>query len=353
MKIEQVRRLLFVLIVLPSFFRTYMMKNIQRFLIIFFALQPAILFSCDICGNYMGITPYDNRSSISFLHRYRVFNGYRNYQTQSHFFPKSAYRTMHGGDSAEDSIMAANKTYSSKDFESFKIFELRFKYFVLKRLELNVFLPLLDNKSKVNNLYTHHTGFGDISFNAGFHVVTPKADKRVRHKLILGAGIKLPTGNFYAHDSNSDRLPFEMQPGTGSFDGFGYCNYVIMTKRLGASVSLNYKVNGKNIYNERLGNSHNDFVSVFYKLVYKDVAFYPSIQANYEMTKGLSIKNVLQKNTQVNSLLLGPGLDIYYKTFSLNMAWQFTVAEKIGDANLKSAGRINVGINYSFNKKEK
>ena len=309
--------------------------------------------ACDICGSYMGITPYDNKSTISFLHRYRVFNGYRDYQTQSHFFPKSAYRTMHGGNTDTDSTKTMNRTYSSNDFESYKIFELRFKYFVLKRLELNVFLPLLDNKSKTNGVYVHHTGFGDMSLNAGFHVITPKADKKVRHKLILGAGIKLPTGNFYAHDSNSDRLPFEMQPGTGSVDGFGYVNYVCMSKKLGASINLNYKANGKNQFQERLSNSNNDFVSVFYRIDCNKVILYPSVQANYEFTDGLKIKNVLQQNTQVNSLLLGPGLDIYYKSFSLNTSWQFTAAEQVRDGNLKSAGRISVGLNYSFSRKEK
>lgn len=329
------------------------MKTIKAFIVLSCLMISLKTIACDICGSYMGITPYDNKSSISFLHRYRVFNGYRNYQQQSQFFPKSAYRTMHGGDSNLDSMQTMNHTYSKNDFESYKIFELRFKYFVLKKLELNVFLPLLDNKSKANDVYNHCTGFGDISFNAGFHAITPKADRKVRHKLIFGAGIKLPTGNFYAHDGNSDRLPFEMQPGTGSLDGFGYLNYVCMTKKIGASMSLNYKANGKNIYQEKLSNSHNDFMSVFYKLQYKDFLFYPSVQANYEFTEGLKIKNALQQNTEVNSLLLGPGFDIYYKLFSINTSWQFTAFENVRDGNLKSAGRISVGLNYSFAKKEK
>jgi hypothetical protein len=298
----------------------------------------------------MGITPYDNKNSVSFLHRYRVFNGYRNYEQQSHFFPKSAYRTLHG-DPALDSMNAPNRTYSSKDFESYKIFELRFKYFVFKRLELNVFAPLIDNKSKTNDVFIHHTGFGDVSFNAGFHVITPKADKTIRHKLIAGAGIKLPTGNFYAHDRFSNRLPFEMQPGTGSLDGFGYLNYVLMTKKIGISLNLNYKVNGKNIYNEKLNNSHNEFASLFYKLSFKNILLYPSVQANYEFTKGLIISNQLQNGTNVNSLLLGPGLDFYYKSFSVNTSWQFTAFEKIESGNLKGAGRISISLNYSFSKK--
>ncbi|MES2515707.1 MAG: hypothetical protein V4580_16245 [Bacteroidota bacterium] len=328
------------------------MKKTKALFVVCCLMLSLNALACDICGSYMGITPYDNKSSISFLHRYRVFNGYRDYQQQTHFFPKSAYRTMHGGDHAVDSTQAT-RIYSSNDFESYKIFELRFKYFVLKRLELNVFLPLMDNKSKTNDSYVHHTGFGDISFNAGYHVITPKADKRIRHKLILGAGIKLPTGNFYAHDSNSDRLPFEMQPGTGSVDGFAYVNYICMSKKLGASISLNYKANGTNSFREKLGNSHNDFVSVFYRVQLKSIILYPSVQANYEFTEGLKIKNVLQKNTQVNSLLVGPGLDIYYKSFSLNTAWQFTAAEQVRDGNLKSAGRISVGLNYSFSNKDK
>jgi hypothetical protein len=329
------------------------MKKLQTLSVLCCLVIALNSFACDICGSYMGITPYDNNSSISFQHRYRVFNGYRHYQQQSRFFPKSAYKTMHGGDHILDSTQSNNRTYSSNDFESYKIFELRFKYFVLKRLELNVFLPLLDNRSKTNEVYVHHTGLGDISFNAGFHAMTPKADRKIRHKLIIGAGIKLPTGNFYAHDSKSDRLPFEMQPGTGSFDGFGYINYIFMTKKLGASVNLNYKANGANQFNEKLGNSHNDFVSVFYRLSYKAVTIYPSVQANYEFTQGLKIKNVLQASTQVNSLLIGPGLDIYYKSFSVNISWQFTAIEDVRDGNLKSAGRISLGLNYSFNRKQK
>ncbi len=80
---------------------------------------------------------------------------------------------------------------------------------------------------------------------------------------------------------------------------------------------------------------------------------YPSIQANYEYTDGLKIKNELQNNTDVNSLLLGPGIDIYYRSISINLAWQFTAFEEVKNGSLKSAGRLSFGLNYSFGKKEK
>lgn len=315
-----------------------------------FLFLSLVAGACDICGNFMGLTPYNNRNSISLLHRYRVFNGYRNYQEQSRFFPASAYRTAH---LQHDSVPEALKVHSSKDFESYKIFELRFKYFVHKRIELNVFAPLLDNKSKMNDVYDHHTGFGDISFNAGFHVLVPDEERAVKHKLLLGAGIKLPTGNYYAHNAQSQRLPFEMQPGTGSTDAFVYLNYIVMYRKVGVNVSGNFKLNGRNRYGERVGNSTTDFVSVFCKAKLGNVFLYPSVQANYEYTRGIEVKGVVQSSTRMNVLMLGPGLDVYYKFFSLNAAWQFTTYEQVESGDLKSAGRLSLGLNYNFGGKGK
>ena len=32
--------------------------------------------ACDACGCFLGLTPYDNQSSLTVLHRYRAYNGY-------------------------------------------------------------------------------------------------------------------------------------------------------------------------------------------------------------------------------------------------------------------------------------
>lgn len=327
-----------------------MMKHLTLTLFLFFISLSDVAIACDICGNFMGLTPYNNRNSITLLHRYRIFNGYRNYQEQSHFFPPSAYRAMHF---QHDSIPEALKVHSSKDFESYKIFELRFKYFVHRRVELNVFAPLLDNKAKANDTYEHHTGFGDVSLNAGFHLILPDEDSDVRYKLVVGAGIKLPTGNYYAHGSGSQRLPFEMQPGTGSTDGFVYLNYILMYRKIGFNINGNFKLNGQNRYKERVGNSTTDFVSVFCKVKLGNVFLYPAVQANYEYTKGIYVKGVVQPSTMMNVLMTGPGLDLYYKSFSLNAAWQFTIYEKVLPGDLQSAGRLSLGLNYNFGGKEK
>jgi hypothetical protein len=44
--------------------------------------------ACDICGIYMGITPYDNQSSVQYLSRYRVEHGYYGLNQSHRLFPK-------------------------------------------------------------------------------------------------------------------------------------------------------------------------------------------------------------------------------------------------------------------------
>lgn len=323
------------------------MATIKKTILLFFICLLQSSLACDVCGNYMGITPYNNKNSISFLHRYRVFNGYRYYQSNSRFFPSSAYRVVHGGGNEPDTLHQAN-LHSSKDFESYKVFELRVKYFIVKRFEVNAFLPVLNNKSKINDVYITNTGFGDITINGGYHLILPKEANKIKQKLILGTGIKLPTDNCNAKDHHDVRLPFEMQSGTGSADGLLYINYIFMYTKFGFSVNANYKINGKNKFQEKISNSTTNFISLFYKTKIKKVALYLALQANYEYTNGLITNNKLDTASNVNNLLLGPGLDVYYKSFSLNASWQFTAFEKVAKNELECAGRFSLGINYNF-----
>jgi len=126
-----------------------------------------------------------------------------------------------------------------------------------------------------------------------------------------------------------------------------------MYEKLGVNINGNYKMNGQNRYKEKVNNSTTGFASLFYKLKYRSVMFYPSAQFYYEFTKGLQVKHVLQPAMAVNALMIGPGLDVYYKAFSLNTSWQFTVAEQILPGELKNAGRLSVGLNYNFGGKKK
>lgn len=325
----------------------FLFKKIILFL--FFLIVSNTAYACDICGCFMGVLPYDNQSSVAFMHRYRVFNGYHHYQSQSHYFPNGAYRTMHGS-VPHDSVVTRN--YSSADYESYKIYELRGKYFIHERVELNAFVSLSSNKSKEDTLKFSHTGLSDPSFFVGYHIVRPKMDKDLKQRWLAGIGLKLPSGNFYAKDESGRRLPFLIQPGTGSVDYFFYSTYMIAYKKAGISTTLSYKVNGENYYEERLGNSVTNFSSVFFKFKTKNWLFMPSLNSYYEFTNGLFIRSVRQLGTNMNDLMCGVGMDVFFKNYGLSLGAQKTVKQDTEDGQLNSVGRIYATLSYNFNQRK-
>lgn len=307
------------------------------------------LLACDVCGCYMGILPYDNQSSISFMHRYRVFNGYRNYQHHYRYFPDGAYKTAHGSHPADTSLI---KNYSSKDYESFKVYELRVKYFIHKRIELNGIIGINSNRSKEDSMTYRHTGLGDPSFFIGYHLIQPSLESQFKHRLIGGLGVKIPSGNYYAKTSEGIRLPYLMQPGTGSVDYFTYVNYVLGIKKLGLSTTCNFKYNGSNYYHERMGHSLTNFSSFFYKISFRSITFIPALMTYYEFTKGLYKHHELIKGTGMNEMMIGFGTDLYYKNLGLSISAQRTVLQQTDPSNLRSVGRLTVSLNYNFNQRK-
>jgi hypothetical protein len=296
----------------------------------------------------MGITPYDNQSQLTLLHRYRVFNGYRNYQQSSRFIMPGAYRTMHDpsvllGDSA-----TAIKDHSSKDYESYKVIELRGKYFLHPRWEINFILPLQQIKTKYDTEKSTNTGMADPTLFSGYHVIKRLNGFATKQRLIIGVGVKFPVGISDKQNDENQRMSLLNQNGTGSIDHFYYANYLVSRKWWGAATNCMFKFNGINQYHERYANSYNQTLNLFARLEIKDFKFFPAVFANYEYCKGLYLNGGILEGTNANLLLLGPSLDINYKKFTLNTSFQFNVYERVSSQNLSNAGRFVVGLTYNF-----
>jgi len=310
-------------------------------------LMGTTAHACDICGCFMGITPYDNQSSFGIMHRYRSFSGYKYLGQQSQFFPAGAGVFSPAADKTIDNNFShkGNPT----DYEAYRVTELRGKYFIHKRIELNALIPFLQNTTQYNQNRVTLSGVGDINIFAGVHVLRQIEVAGVQQRLIVGGGVKLPTGHYYRQNAEGIRYPLLYQTGTGSIDYFGYLNYIASYKKLGFSLNTSYKLNGENFYHEGLANSTATFANLFYRVHLNDNwNINPSAQLFYEYTKGETYKTELTGEHQMNNALLGPGLDIYYKNLGLNMSAQFPVYEAATDHPV-SAGRLVLGLSYSFN----
>ncbi|WP_157255495.1 transporter [Pedobacter sp. Leaf216] len=314
----------------------------RKLLVLVFLLMSSQVFACDICGCFMGITPYYNRNSISLLYRYRSFNGY---EGQSHsLFPNGGSFFIPAR--SQDSPIT-NHAGNPTDYELYRSLEVRGKYFINSKLEINAILPYVSNSERYNGYTSSISAIGDINLYAGYHLVQ-KLEDNFKQQLIAGAGIKLPTGKNDFKNTAGIRYSSLMQAGTGSTDGFVYLNYMVGLGKFGASLNTSYKVNGTNSRDEGIANSTTSFLNIFYtQSIGKDVKIMPSAQFFYEYSGGEKYKGQKTGEHVMNNLMGGVGVDVFYKNVALNVGVQKNIWEAETDHPM-SAGKAYVGVTYNF-----
>ncbi|MEP7170104.1 MAG: hypothetical protein ABI855_12095 [Bacteroidota bacterium] len=333
------------------------MKNIvMKSLLVFitFVFGSIITEACDNCGCFMGITPYDNQSSIGMFYRYSSFNGYKIGNQSPEFFPNgrvaAPYSVMHNPNGNSTGTLPV---YSKSDYEIYTAYELRANYFIHQRVELNFILPYNENKMRYEDKIIHLKSQGDATVLAGYQLIRQmEMEKKIQQRLVLGAGIKFSTGKHDFRDGDNTRYNFLIQPGTGSYDYLFYLNYAAAGNKLGLGISSVFKVSNYNDYTEKFTNSNNTGVSVFYKLYKGNLQLIPSAQLYYEYVKGMMSHGILIANTGSDIAMCGPGLDVYYKNLSLNFSIQYPVRDKTDSENLSAAGKMVAGLKYNFNQKK-
>lgn len=307
-----------------------MNKGIRLILVAIALFFSGTLIACDICGCFMGIVPYDNQSSVSLLYRQKLYE--RNIQQQQ----GTILRIAHGDDNAGGAHIQ----------EKYQIAELRFRFFIHKRVELNAIVPYYYNSSASNAQAIKVQGLGDINILAAYHLLRLIDKPGVQHRLWAGGGIKLKTGSYYLKDETGNRVDLLLQPGTGSIDYVSYANYATAYRRFGASINMQYKINKENYFHEKIANSFSSNLNIFYRIKLNNWFLSPSVNTFYEKSGGLYNYGNYVKGTEVNSLMLGPGIDAFYKNIGLYVQYQVPVYEH--PSYFKSVSRIAFGITYNF-----
>lgn len=302
------------------------------------------IMACDICGCFMGLTPYDNQSNFGLLYRYRSFSGYQN---QTHFtFPKNSQFLFPKED--RNAQLSPHQNNAS-DYELYRTLEFRGRYFLHQRIELNAIIPYNSNTERYNGNTPSIAGIGDVNLYGGYHLIRKIDHSPINQRLIIGAGLKLPTGENNITTKSGIRYSVLMQPGTGSLDGFIYFNYLLGYKKFGLSMNGAYKINGQNEDEEGIANSSTSFLNFFYThRINKNWQVMPSVQLFYENSPGETYKGIQTGEHEMNNLMAGLGADLYYKNIALNIGFQKNAWEAKTD-HPQSAGKIHLGLTYNIN----
>lgn len=215
-------------------------------------------------------------------------------------------------------------------------------------MEVNAFVPYVMNTSQINGLQLNSAGRGDVVVFAGYHLIRAIETAGVQSRLIVGGGVKLPTGEFRRENALGLRYPLLNQAGTGTTDGFAYANYIGSFHSFGLSVNCSYRMAHENTFCNSLAPSTTVYASLFYRVpLGPNVQVYPSAQFFYEKTKGEMLGGHLTGEHAMNNALLGPGLDVYYQNLSVNASVQLPVYNMATD-HPASADRLVLAVGYSF-----
>ncbi len=308
-------------------------------------LAPLAAPACDLCGCFMGLTPYDNQSSVTWLHRYRAYHGYKG---QAHnVMPTGSPGLLRVAHDGHDHPTAAPP--DPTDFEIYRVDELRARWFLGKRLEMSAYVPMVRNLTQERGTQTAVSGMGDVTVLVGYHVLRRIETEGVQQLLILGVGAKLPTGNSDRRSPEGVRYELPHQPGTGTLDPLAYATYILGYQRAGLSLTTSGKVSTRNRFGESLAPAVTHYATLFYTVpIGDDWRLIPSAQLYYERTNGQRLDGRLTGEHALNEAMLGPGLDVFWRNFSVTASGQLPVYRHSDPNHTVSAGRIVLGLTYSF-----
>lgn len=306
-----------------------MISRIAFFILCFLSLLTLDSKACSICGcasgaNYNGILPQYRKNIIALRHRYRGF---------------------------DQSIKQTNGSYLNSTY-TYSSYELWGRIYLKDRLQLFFNLPYTVNTLTDADGQSTLTGINDMSFQLNYNIINTTFDTSrvhtVQHNLLIGAGVKLPTGKYQQRNKKDLMYAENFQAGSGAFSYLGSIIYNLRYRKVGLNADVNYIYNTENELKYAFGNQLTSSLTAFAWLNKGSFSFLPNTGVFYEHLD----RDI--RNGYYNSLSGGyalnyhAGLDIYYKTMFLGMIVQSPLVQEIGSDQITYKAKYMINLGFLF-----
>lgn len=230
-------------------------------------------------------------------------------------------------------------------------FDLTGRFRFSRKFEVRYVLPFISNHMEGSHQNVRSSGIGDPMV-VGYYSVfnTSENMEGIIHSLSLGAGLKLPVGEFKKTDEG-EIINRNFQLGSGSLDYILSTNYMVRFGKYGANLESSYKLNSVNSLDYRFGNQANLAVNVYRYLETSTVSVLPFAGAFYENGNYHYNQGIREANTGGKSLLATLGAQVFFKGITLNAQYQIPVQQRFYTddfASIKGGNRLSVGVYYSL-----
>ena len=348
------------------------MKN-RCFIALVFMLIYKLSFACDLCTIYLGIQPNDFKNSFSVRHRYRLFERDFTKNSMLSFTPsgqrsiKGEINNKHNG--AAPSNLLDGETY--RYTEKYNSYDVAVNFFLSTKFQLNGSINFSDNYVIQNDsIIDNIGGIGDFNlilkyqiFNSIKKKDTVKSQKII-HRLNLGAGITLPTGNYNKYsvvDFNTTFTPNtiigepvmdldpHLQPGTGAYGYLVILEYLIRSGDFGFNSNYSYKWNSTNKNGFQFADRFNANGTFFMlSKLSKKVSTMPKLGLSYEYSLHDQSNNEPFIDSGGEVLFLNYGLNLFINKLGLEFTYYNPIKEYLSGNQPFNKRRIISQITYYF-----
>ena len=301
---------------------------------------PSISMGCDVCGIFLGIQPHDRTSSFSLLWRYRHLEG-----TLPGSLALSAPK--HGGHD-HGSSTSGGTHYR----ELYQVVEFRGDLWWSQRFATLVSVPLVNNYRAVDGIIRNDVyGVGDALFITRYLLVNTKCltpDERTVHRVLLGAGAKLPLGRSDM-TYNGEPVDIDQQPGTGTWDLLATAEYMVRRGRHGGSLSMIGRYNGTNAEEYQLGHGLSTTIETFRRWDFgANWKLMPSLGMYHELSGRDAMGGESVPGTGSSTLFTHATARVWWRSWGLSGTFQYAVARSSGDLMIPNRERIVIGLTYNL-----
>lgn len=307
------------------------MKKALLALCLLWEVGSSSVYACDACGcgvgnSYFGILPQFHRNFVGLRYRYRSFNS----------------RSPILGSPIE------NPTYSTSN-EQYQTVETWGRFYPARRVQVFAFLPYSFSHRVEDGVVADQQGLGDVTVLANYNVFNTSDSiyQPVMHSLLVGGGLKLPTGSF-RETENGQKVNPNFQLGTGSLDFMVNAIYTVRYGRLGLNTDFTYKRNTTNRNDYRFGNRYNTAAYLFYVQKIKKLTLMPSAGIYYEHADRDVRRHIYQNGTGGYAAFRTVGLDAYFKSVAIGANYQHPFAQSVADTQAHNRERWIVNFTFMF-----
>lgn len=306
-----------------------MKKVITLFVII--TLFTNYAKACTVCGcsasnQYLGILPQSKNSFVSLQYQFRAFTG------------------IHHSEAGESGI---NRT--TEDYHSLQLWG---RHNLSKRVQLFAFIPYVINKHIENGIRSNINGIGDITILANYRLAGVNCTgKEWQHNLLLGGGVKLPTGKYDSYSVKyNEGLP-NMQAGTSSYDFTINTNYTLQHKKTGINTDISYVVTTSNKDKYKFGNRLSAGLLAFHTITNKQIRIIPQMGLRYENAGSdydnfsLRLKNDMSGG---NQLFATVGVQVFYEKVGVNVMYHNPVVQHYASGMVNNKFKMESGFYLLF-----